>query len=156
MLVCLYLYYNKVYPKVLEISRGFPKVLENFYFAQFSEVFFMKYEYNAIEVKNRIFALLKQRNLKAYTELPKIGLSKNTLDKANTSMPKADTLARIADFLGVSVDYLLGRSSPALAPDEQQLVEAFRACPENDKQYLLDTVILYANRAKTSINVEVT
>ena len=32
-----------------------------------------------------------------------------------TSMPKADTLAKIADQLGCSVDYLLGRTDdPAL------------------------------------------
>ena len=37
-------------------------------------------------------------------------LSKNTLDGANTSMLKADTLAIIADYLETTTDYLLGRS----------------------------------------------
>ena len=41
-----------------------------------------------------------------------IGLGKNTLSNLdNGSMIKADSLGKIADYLNVSVDYLLGRTS---------------------------------------------
>ena len=39
-----------------------------------------------------------------------IGIGKNTMSNLKTSMPKADTLAKIADYLDCSVDYLLGRT----------------------------------------------
>lgn len=32
------------------------------------------------------------------------------MSNMKTSMPRADNLAKIADYLGVSVDYLLGRT----------------------------------------------
>lgn len=66
-------------------------------------------KYSSLAVKSRILAMLDEKNIKAYKILPEIGLSKNTLDGANKSMPKADTLAIIADYLDCSVDYLLGR-----------------------------------------------
>lgn len=39
-----------------------------------------------------------------------IGLGQNTMANLKTSMPKADNLAKIADYLSCSVDYLLGRT----------------------------------------------
>ena len=67
-------------------------------------------KYDSLAIKSRILAMFDEKNVKAYKVLPEIGLSKNTLDGANKSMPKADTLAVIADYLGCSVDYLLGRT----------------------------------------------
>lgn len=70
----------------------------------------MNNEYNATTIKKRIFSVFTERGLKPYKTLPQIGLSKNTLDGANVSMPKADALAIIADYLETSTDYLLGRT----------------------------------------------
>lgn len=66
--------------------------------------------YNVLEIKSRLIREFEKRGVKPYKILPEIGLSKNTLDSANKSMPKADTLAKIADYFGCSVDYLLGRA----------------------------------------------
>ena len=70
----------------------------------------MNNQYNAVSVKKRILSLFDTRGLKPYKILPQLGLSKNTLDGSNTSMPKADTLAIIADYLETTTGYLLGRS----------------------------------------------
>lgn len=70
----------------------------------------MNNQYNAVSVKKRILSLFDTRGLKPYKILPQLGLSKNTLDGSNTSMPKADTLAIIADYLETTTDYLLGSS----------------------------------------------
>jgi len=70
----------------------------------------MNNHYNAVSIKKRILSLFDTRGLKPYKILPQLGLSKNTLDGSNTSMPKADTLAIIADYLETTTDYLLGRS----------------------------------------------
>lgn len=70
----------------------------------------MNNQYNALSVKKRILSLFDTRGLKPYKIIPQLGLSKNTLDGSNTSMPKADTLAIIADYFETTTDYLLGRS----------------------------------------------
>ena len=66
--------------------------------------------YDTKDIKSLILREFKARNLSIRPTLTMIGISKNTLDNANTSMPKADTLAKIADYLNCSVDYLLGRT----------------------------------------------
>lgn len=51
--------------------------------------------------------------------LEDVGLGFNTMSNMKNSMPKADNLAKIADYLDVSVDYLLGRTnSPELMNEE--------------------------------------
>lgn len=59
----------------------------------------MQIVYNAIELKDKLRKMFKNRNEQYYKILPTLGISKNTLDKDNTSMPKLDTLAVIADYL---------------------------------------------------------
>ena len=98
-------------------------------------------------------------------------VNKNTLTNLyNGSMIKSDTLARIADYLDCSVDYLLGRSnqenisldSYTLSPDEQTLINTFRTLPPESQQNILGyldytaSVIINnqntAKRAARSIN----
>ena len=99
-----------LYSKTLEISRVFSKSLEFILIEQFLGGVFMNSGYNVLEIKSRLIREFEKRGVKPYRILPDIGLSKNTLDSANKSMPKADTLAKIADYFGCSVDYLLGRT----------------------------------------------
>ena len=62
----------------------------------------------ADSIKNRA----KERNIQMKDMLLDLGLNKNTLSTMyNGSMLKGDSLARIADYLDCSVDYLLGRST---------------------------------------------
>lgn len=65
-----------------------------------------------IEIAKRIKLLAKERKVKISELLGACGLNKNTLSTMTSrgSMPKADTLAKIADRLDCSVDYLLGRT----------------------------------------------
>ena len=67
--------------------------------------------YNSIEIAERIRQISKIKNIVIKEMLIEIGLGKNTLMNFKTSMPKADTLAKIADYLQCSVDYLLGRTN---------------------------------------------
>ena len=66
--------------------------------------------YNSKDIALRIKLLAKQKNIAISEMLEKIGLSKNTMNNFKTSIPKADNLAKIADYLNCSVDYLLGRT----------------------------------------------
>lgn len=73
------------------------------------EVLFL---YNSNNIANRIKFIVKHKNIQIKVMLDECGLSKNTLSSmlSGGSTPKSENLAKIADYLDVSVDYLLGRT----------------------------------------------
>lgn len=66
--------------------------------------------YVSNNVAERIKSLAKSKNISVKALLENVGLGFNTMSNMKNSMPKADNLARIADYLDCSVDYLLGRT----------------------------------------------
>ena len=70
----------------------------------------MENEYISSDVSERIKKRLKEFGMTAEQMLSELGMGKRTLQNYKTSMPKADNLAYIADYLDCSVDYLLGRT----------------------------------------------
>lgn len=64
-------------------------------------------------------------------------------------LPSADFIIKLADFFGVSTDYLLGRSdelgyvtvqsSPTLSPEEQELLNHYRVMRPDLRPTLLST-----------------
>lgn len=67
--------------------------------------------YISKDIAERIKAAAKSSGITVKTMLSEIGLGENTIQNMKKSMPQADSLALIADYLGVSVDYLLGRDT---------------------------------------------
>lgn len=68
-------------------------------------------------------------------------------------MPKSENLAKIADYLDCSMDYLLGRietvefpknldSLSAVANEESNLLSMFRALPKDQRKDIFDIVFL--------------
>lgn len=122
--------------------------------------------YNSKNIATRIKDLAKRKNIKLNDMFEKIGLGKNTMANFKTSMPKADNLAKIADFLNCSVDYLLGRTeSPnidyksikSVRPDEdiktaipKRILPFYRtAASAGNGSYLFDdTPVEYINVQK--------
>lgn len=107
----------------------------------------MKSYYKSSEVALRIKIELDKRGLKPSPTMRGIGLGENTLHNFKTSMPKADTLAMIADFLDVSVDYLLGRQQavPAIAPadDVSRLVAIYKKLSPEKQEFLIKQAEMY-------------
>ena len=68
--------------------------------------------YESTVIAERIKLTAKQRKIQIKTMLEECGLSKNTLSSMQSggSTPKSENLAKIADYLDCSVDYLLGRT----------------------------------------------
>lgn len=68
----------------------------------------------------------------------KLSTSKGTAWR-NGSIPSGTILIQLADRLGVSVDYLLGRETeaPQLDADERRLLEAFRSFNQEGREMLL-------------------
>ena len=69
--------------------------------------------YISSDTANRIKMISKEKNIAIKTMLSECELNKNTLGtmQHRGSWIKSDTLAKIADYLDCSVDYLLGRTS---------------------------------------------
>lgn len=72
----------------------------------------IKIMYNAQETANKIKLQAKSKGILIKTMLDDCGLSKNALSSmlSRGSWLQANNLARIADYLDCSVDYLLGRT----------------------------------------------
>ena len=68
--------------------------------------------YNPQNVADRINYISKCKSIQQKIMLEECGLNKNVISTmlSRGSMPKADNIAKIADYLGCSVDYLLGRT----------------------------------------------
>lgn len=76
--------------------------------------------YESYQIAEKIKAIAKSRNIVIKIMLEECGLSKNTLSSmaSGGSTPKSENLAKIADYLNCSVDYLLGRTdNPNITAD---------------------------------------
>lgn len=66
--------------------------------------------YQSADVAARIKSVAKSKGITVKKLLEDVGMGFNAMSNMRTSMPKADNLAKIADYLDCSVDYLLGRT----------------------------------------------
>ena len=85
----------------------------------------------------RLRYLIDCEEIKLKDLAPKLCLSASTLSNYAQGIrePDYDTLRRIADYFGVSIDYLLGHETPAV-DDERQLLTP------SQKRFLLDQAAL--------------
>lgn len=91
------------------------------------------YESNIIADRIKIYA--KQNKIQIKKMLEECGLSKNSLSSMlSGSTPKSENLAKIADYLDCSVDYLLGRTDIA---ERQHLTSAEALVTVNSKENIL-------------------
>lgn len=123
--------------------------------------------YYSSDIAIRIKRLSKKKGIKLSDMFESIGLGRNTMANFKTSMPKADNLAKIADYLNCSVDYLLGRTNnpniddrtiKPVRPDEdpdskivKRILPFYRtAASAGTGSYLFDdTPVEYVNVLKT-------
>lgn len=76
--------------------------------------------YEPTKIAETIKQMAKLKNIQLKDMLKSLSLNKNTLSNMyNGSMLKGDSLAKIADYLDCSVDYLLGRTDN---PNSHKLV----------------------------------
>lgn len=91
--------------------------------------------------------------------LEDVGLGFNTMSNMKSSMPKADNLAKIADYLEVSTDYLLGRTDdpgqktePAPQNESEELdaefAQKFNLLSESEKQAIAAMIDVVLQRKK--------
>ena len=113
------------------------------------------------ELYKTVIALCEQRGITGYRLCKDIGISPNTiteLRKGRRNGVSANTLAKIAEYFNVSVEYLLGTETknPAtensdgdLTDAQRELIAAAKTMTENEAAALLAAAkILEANRDK--------
>lgn len=103
---------------------------------------------------DRLRAARERRNL-SQTDLSKItGLQPSAISHFETAKraPSFDNLKRLADALGVSIDYLLGRSaSPDVStPQAEQIFRNFSQMSADDQQTLAAMAQILANKKQAS------
>lgn len=90
--------------------------------------------YNSANVAERIKIVAKSQNVSIKQLMNEVGLGFNTMANMKSSMPKADNLAKIADRLNCSVDYLLGRTEN---PTVQKSIDGVSPIPNDESASLL-------------------
>lgn len=95
--------------------------------------------YNSNDIANKIKETAKMNNVSVKKMLADTELGVNTLQNMKTSIPKVDTLAKIADYLKVSIDFLLGRTIKNNAPDSIRdvIITKINALPDDRLDRLL-------------------
>ena len=95
---------------------------------------------NPQEVAKIIKEMLYRQGKTAAQLTETCGLSKNALSSMQSSgyLPRIENIVKIADYLGVSVDYLLGRQTPELP--EGVPAEVISGLPESEIISLLKSL----------------
>lgn len=83
----------------------------------------------------RLQDLCKKRNTSVSRMLQDLELSTgNTGNWKKGQLPKGDALAKIADYLGTSIDYIVfGEYRRGLSDEENRLLELYEMTPERAK-----------------------
>lgn len=97
-------------------------------------------------VFERVKKLCKDRGITLQTLAEKTNMSINSLYKWKTSNPSIDKLEIVADYFGVSTDYLLGREAKTSLA-EKYGVFAFDGDPVTDEEVEFLKSVLAAKRA---------
>lgn len=92
-----------------------------------------------MEFHERLRYLIDCEEIKIKDLAPRLHLAPSTLGNyvQGTREPDYDTLRRIADYFGVSIDYLLGHTPPA-SDDERRLLTYFRSFTPGQRRFLLE------------------
>lgn len=106
--------------------------------------------YKSSDVADRLRDVAKLRGVTMKEVLADCSLNYNMMTGMRTSMPKADSLAKLADRLECSVDYLLGRTpelSPAgagpggggaaLSENSREMLSLFEQLPERQQLIMI-------------------
>ena len=116
----------------------------------------------------RIFDLLYEHKIQQKELAKALGISAGNITewKKGRSAPSAGVLPKIADYFGVTTDYLLGKTDekkPAaetgdepntlldgfpLTQDEGRLLSQYRALNRQGKEYILQTLDMVVDRYK--------
>lgn len=92
------------------------------------------------EMKNRLIGLRKEKKMTQREVADKLGIARTTYSgyENGSREPDNDTLQKLADFFGCTLDYLLGRSEikyneNKLDEKDRRAIDAYMNLPEEIK-----------------------
>ena len=97
-----------------------------------------------------LFDHIKRMDIKDYTLEKAVGITRGSIAnwKAGRCKPGVDALVKLADYFGVSLDYFLGRESPApVTPLSADMAEVFDRLPRSHQQRVIGYATCLAERA---------
>ena len=88
---------------------------------------------------DRLQAVCKEKGVTVTKMLNDLSLSTgSTGNWKKGQLPKGDILAKIAEYLNVSIDYIVfGEYNAGLTSDEERLINVYRSIPDKAKYKLL-------------------
>lgn len=113
--------------------------------------------YSPVDIAQRIKTLAFKKNIVLQKMFIDLGFTANTMTNLyDGRMIKSDRLAKIADYLDCSVDYLLGRTtrnnysdeSPAVNSNEQELLNIYHQLPSSTQNIVLDYLKYLLSRSQ--------
>lgn len=100
-----------------------------------------------ISLTNQIKEIAKKKKISVSQIERGTGLYEKSVRDWDKHRPSIDKVVTVADYLGVSVDTLIGRDSGGyLAEDEQKLLALFRGMNAEGRAYLMQTAELASGR----------
>lgn len=82
----------------------------------------------------KVKALCEERKTNITKVERECGLANATIRRWENASPTAENLSKVADYFGVSVDFLLGRDFYSLSEEAQKYAKQFDELPEEKKK----------------------
>lgn len=103
-----------------------------------------------MDIKYTVGNLCKEKGMSIASLESCIGLGKGTIARWDSISPKLDNVAKVADYFGVSIDYIAGRQLPDRSSGyERILLEAYNSLSA-DNRTLIDTLMLRLLKSQKS------
>lgn len=115
-------------------------------------IFYKKGPKNMEGICERIEALLRERGISGARMCAELGMSRSFMTELRKGRAKgvsAETAARIADYLGVTTDYLLGKTEdPGPVNGDEELTEYLEELRSRPEKRMLFSVTKNATKAQ--------
>ena len=106
-----------------------------------------------IGLSNRLVNLRKEKKISQGELAEKVGIHNNVLGRfeRGEATPSVDMAAKIADALGVSLDYLIGKTDVELDMSILEKMITIQKLPEEDKNCIMYSIDGLIQHAKTRL-----
>lgn len=105
-----------------------------------------------MNVYDYVKALADEKNLTIKEVEVACGLGNATISKWKTSMPKADVLFKVAQFLGESVEYFLTGNRSIIDPTEEVIINAYRQTNAAGKARIIQIILNEKDDSQSQIH----
>lgn len=103
---------------------------------------------------DRINELAQRMGISISTIEKTVGLSNGIIGKWRKQSPSCEKLKLVADYLNVSIDYLLTgkeHKTTALTPDEQELLDIYKSLSDTGKGQLKERAVVLAELEASAV-----